>query len=61
MHVCTTGDGMTRTAYLRQHFLAVSDALSPETRKAVLRHYDERIAAEWLACRYFMQEAWGWN
>ena len=52
---------MTRTAYLRQHFLAVSDALSPETRKAVLRHYDERIAAEWLATRYFMQEAWGWN
>lgn len=52
---------MTRTVFLRQSFVAVADVLAPETRAAVLRHYDQRIAAEWLAARYFAIERFGWN
>lgn len=53
---------MTRTVFLRQCVASLPvDAIRPETRAAVLRHYDERIAAEWLAARYFLIESWGWN
>lgn len=53
---------MTRTLYLRQCVAALpADVLAPETRAAVLRHYDQRIAAEWLAARYFAIERFGWN
>lgn len=53
---------MTRTVFLRRCVAALpADVIAPETRAAVLRHYDQRIAAKWLAAQFFAIESWGWN